>query len=247
MSNSFISGLIRRQSTISFLSFVAALSALVFYYLYEGFYLRRDPNLGWCDDMVMFCSLASIVLGFSSIIYSKTKGIGLSKQHALIFIGFAFLGIIFILSTTMQMRIYRLHQVQMHSKLDKIHNAINVYCKRHDGLLPDAQHWNDLLLQYDKNLVIDDFKYPSGNYGIFIFAFNENLSGKKLADIPRETVLIVESQGGWNYAGNKERIMKDLWGTKAEAWVLDVSGNAYLAKTHYSSPAIDQLNWEQAN
>ena len=82
------------------------------------------------------------------------------------------------------------------------------YAKVHEGCLPVAERWCDLLIEHNQNLTEEDFRHPKP--GIFRlkgeshFAFNKNLSGMRLADIPDDVVLIFEADGDWNLNGTGE-------------------------------------------
>jgi hypothetical protein len=52
------------------------------------------------------------------------------------------------------------------------------------------------------------FKYDSSKEGICNYAFNRNLSGLRLDNIPYNTVLIFESEGNWNLSGTEELFRK---------------------------------------
>ena len=50
----------------------------------------------------------------------------------------------------------------------------------------------------------DKFSYAFNFKGECQFAFNKNLSGMKLEDIPEDTVLLFEADGDWNLNGTSE-------------------------------------------
>jgi hypothetical protein len=86
------------------------------------------------------------------------------------------------------------------------------YAKAHDGCLPVAGRWCDLLMEHNKNLTKENFRHPQPE--IFRdtfnfkedcqFAFNKNLSGMRLADLPGNVVLLFEADGDWNLSGTSE-------------------------------------------
>ncbi|MFA6186551.1 MAG: hypothetical protein WC770_04980 [Phycisphaerae bacterium] len=82
--------------------------------------------------------------------------------------------------------------------------AIVEYAKDHDGYLPDANQWCDLLIEYAPNLSKENFKYDSSKDGVCNYAFNSVLSNAKLANISYNTVLVFESVGKWNLDGTEE-------------------------------------------
>ena len=80
--------------------------------------------------------------------------------------------------------------------------AIKGYAEDNNGYLPSADRWCDLLIEYDKSLTKDSFKHPKIDGAVI--AFNKNLSGKKLEDLPDDIVLLFVAYGGWNLSGDKE-------------------------------------------
>jgi hypothetical protein len=101
------------------------------------------------------------------------------------------------------------------------------YAEDNDGHLPAADRWCDELMEHNKNLTKDNFRHPLHkdvdkkdfklpplpfseafqSIGDCQYAFNKNLSGKRLADIPGNVVLIFEADGDWNMAGGPELLM----------------------------------------
>ena len=87
--------------------------------------------------------------------------------------------------------------------LDK---AISIYVKHHNGYLPDANNWGDELMKFAPNLSKDNFRHPEIKDAVI--AFNENLSGKKLEDLPEDIVLFFVAYGSWNLSGGEELFNK---------------------------------------
>ncbi len=79
------------------------------------------------------------------------------------------------------------------------------YAKDHDGYLPDANQWCDLLMEYNSSLTKNNFKHPRPDRlklkGDCHFAFNKYLSGMRLADVSDDVILLFESDGEWNLNG----------------------------------------------
>jgi len=86
------------------------------------------------------------------------------------------------------------------------------YAKDNGGRLPVADQWCDLLIEYNKNLTKENFRHPQPEIfgdifdfkGDCQFAFNKNLSGMRLADIPDDVILLFEADGPWNLNGTAE-------------------------------------------
>jgi hypothetical protein len=116
------------------------------------------------------------------------------------------------------------------------------YARDNNGYLPEASRWCDQLMEYNPELSKENFmhpqhpKLPKENYkftapenfrdifnfkGEVQFAFNKNLSGKHLADIPGDVVLIFEADGDWNLSGAEE-LLKTRYREKGYITILFV-------------------------
>ena len=86
--------------------------------------------------------------------------------------------------------------------------AIIRYAKDHGGLLPPAETWCDELMAHDNTLTKSSFAHPDREgynlSGACSYAFNSNLGGKRLSDIPDHVILLFEADGGWNLNGTGE-------------------------------------------
>lgn len=89
-----------------------------------------------------------------------------------------------------------------------LEQALLKYAKDNNGFLPNADNWCDELLRNNPDLKTDNFKFPKPERynlkGDCQFAFNRNLSGKRLKDIPGNVVLLFEADGDWNLNGTSE-------------------------------------------
>jgi len=88
--------------------------------------------------------------------------------------------------------------------LSKLGAEIRTYAKAHDGYLPAATKWCDLLIENNKSLPKDIYKCPSAKHGTCNYAFNKNLDGLRLAAVPDTVVLLFEADEGWNLTGGVE-------------------------------------------
>ena len=86
----------------------------------------------------------------------------------------------------------------------KLGAEIRTYAKAHDGYLPAATKWCDLLIEHNKSLPKDIYKCPSAKHGSCNYAFNKNLDCLRLADVPDTVVLLFEADEGWNLTGGVE-------------------------------------------
>jgi prepilin-type processing-associated H-X9-DG protein len=82
--------------------------------------------------------------------------------------------------------------------------AVRMYANDHNNQLPPAATWCDAVQIYVGNPKV--FRCPADPDRRSAYAFNAKLDGKKDNEIDPQTVLIFESQAGWNGAGGAERL-----------------------------------------
>jgi hypothetical protein len=89
---------------------------------------------------------------------------------------------------------------QAHMK--RIGQALQTYAAAHNDQLPDAAHWVDELLPMIGDAGV--LRCPADKTaGRSSYAFNAKLSGRKLNELPRETVLLYETaQAGAKPSGS---------------------------------------------
>ncbi|MHC4575305.1 MAG: hypothetical protein ACYS76_14430 [Planctomycetota bacterium] len=96
--------------------------------------------------------------------------------------------------------------------LELLGKELRKYAEAHGGYLPVADQWCDSLIENNTELTEDHFRHPqpeilAGMFdfkGTCQFAFNRNLSGLPVADLPHDVVLIFEADGDWNLNGTGE-------------------------------------------
>lgn len=188
---------------------LAVVSFLVF-----GAFVAVGANLGYLlipsffgFPLAFIISIVTIILCFfSTRIFSKTFLIAciafiLSGLPALL-LG----GVFFVAAPARKAR----EKANMGTyNLRVLGKSLKQYTKTHNGYLPDANSWCDqLLADKELRLTIENFSHPKkeelGFKGKIQFAFNKNLGGKRLADIPGDVVLIFEADGDWNLNGSAE-------------------------------------------
>lgn len=94
------------------------------------------------------------------------------------------------------------------ANLELLGEKIKQYAKEHGGKLPDATRWCDMLTENYKELLRDNFINPKETNNVCHFAFNNNISGSLLDDLPEEVVLLFEAKGKWNLNGNSDLVRK---------------------------------------
>lgn len=103
--------------------------------------------------------------------------------------------------------------------MQKIKKAITVYADKNQGRLPDANRWCDSLMEYDKDLTKETFKIIASDQFECGIAFNKNLSGLKLLDIPGNVVLLFEAKGRWNLTGSNDLLSMT---NKDRRWIISI-------------------------
>jgi len=154
---------------------------------------------------------AGLVLGIIAlfaILIARTYWWGLIPAIVSILIGGAVVWINFQIA----MHVQRRHEILKNEigdyNLKLLGDSLIKYAKDNSGCLPDAAHWCDSLMKHNKELTKENFKHPNPKVfqlkGECHFAFNKNLSGMQLGDIPGDVVLLFEADGGWNLNGAAE-------------------------------------------
>ncbi|UCF43564.1 MAG: hypothetical protein JSV99_01150 [Planctomycetota bacterium] len=124
--------------------------------------------------------------------------------------------------------------------LNELGKAIMAYSKDNDGYLPTADRWCDLLLEHDANLPQDFFTCPATRGQNCSYAFNRNLGGLRLADVPGDAVLVYEAGGGWNTAGTAELLTVNHPNGRTFVLLADGDVRLYRAEKLIKEP----LCWE---
>lgn len=99
--------------------------------------------------------------------------------------------------------------------LNVLGNTLIQYAKNNNNnRLPLSENWCDVLMEYNEELTLDNFKHPqaekTGRTGEFHYAFNPELSGSDIRDISGDTILLFEADGSWNLAGKSELIKNHI-------------------------------------
>lgn len=134
-----------------------------------------------------------------------------------------------------------------------IKETVFEYVEDNNGFLPEADRWCDILMEYDKSLIREDFKNPEILEGDCDIAFNKHLSGLKLSDVPGDVVLLFSANGEWNLNGGEElfrssfRKNKDLYfkyiilaNGEIEPFMFDAKFMYFVTISEESEP----LRWE---
>ena len=108
-----------------------------------------------------------------------------------------------------------------HQNLEMLSVSLAMYAQEHDGLLPPAERWSDCLDAWSRSYPLE-YSAPV-NPLLFVcpeapglrsgYAFNRALGGLSMGDIrktphPERTVMLFESDLGWNGTGGPESLVK---------------------------------------
>lgn len=159
--------------------------------------------------------------------------------------------ILFLLTPALNRWVYRDDRAYMACKnrLEILHLAFVEYAANHEGRLPPVDRWCDLIKPYlpdGENQVETLFRCPSDaskDKGLASYAMNARLSNTLLSQLPKDTVLLFESQPGWNRTGGSEDLYFEnhrFWPDIYDCGILHADGMAYLVNKNRIPP----LRWE---
>jgi len=165
--------------------------------------------LGFCG----ITAIAGLILGIAAQVKINKSG-GRLKGSGLAIGGIVVSGIMLLLSLLIGAGLLlpalaRLKQNVQSSNCDnnarQVALAIRLYADENDGKCPPAVNWCDAILN---NLPgPETFKCPQRPGEKSGFALNAKIAGKTLSSIPPDTVLIFESDAGWNSTGGRESLL----------------------------------------
>ena len=115
-----------------------------------------------------------------------------------------------------------------------------MYADNNKGQLPSGPDWCDTVQKYVRNEKA--FQCPGGNRNQRChYAFNSQLSGVKTKSVtsPAQTVLLFESDGGWNASGGIELMVKKSRHQRAMSLVF-VDGHSEIVR----ESRLQAVRWE---
>lgn len=151
---------------------------------------------------------ASFIVGISACVFiaKKNELKGYCYAIAPICIGFVVTLVMFTMVFNVISRRHYEKRNTARYNMRRLGYAIYKYSEVNNGYLPSAEHWCDLLMDFDKSLSEDNFKHPK--FPERVIAFNKNLDGLLLADVPEDVVLFFEANSGWNLSGGPALLTK---------------------------------------
>jgi prepilin-type processing-associated H-X9-DG protein len=97
------------------------------------------------------------------------------------------------------------NSIQCMNNMKQLNLGVIMYANDNKDLFPTGAKWCDLIMPYEQ--ASQPFVCPQGKPGQRShYALNAKLVGRELKDVmaPSETVLVFETDGGWNLAGGRE-------------------------------------------
>jgi hypothetical protein len=115
--------------------------------------------------------------------------------------------------------------------------AVRLYADENEGKCPSAVNWCDAIVN---NLPEPEaLRCPQRRGEKSGFGFNAQLAGKTLSSIPGDTVLIFESEGGWNSSGGPQAVVSRP--PHRNTWIFGFADGNTRAVGRDELP---QLRWE---
>lgn len=92
-----------------------------------------------------------------------------------------------------------------HNHIEQLSSAMHQYVLAHDEKFPAAESWSDSIK--GRLSSTNAFTCPLSPENSCAYAFNSQLAGKKLGEINPMTVMIFESDAGWNGSGGQDQMV----------------------------------------
>ncbi len=195
----------------------------------------------------MLTALPALICGIIGLVkISKSKGQLKGTGLAITGIVLPSVSVIFILPMMLAILMPALarvkalaHKTMCSTNLSIISNAMMDYTANHNDMYPPAYNWCDVLIK-DCNVSPKQFCCPASNAaeGQSSYAININVAGKKVSEVPPDTVLLFETTPAANPAGGPEILSTD------NHW--DDGCNILFADCHVKfvkPPELSNLRW----
>ena len=244
-------------SNLAIVSFTSLMTLLFMYLLlmiWSSFV--EEINIPGLDIAIFFISVVvpiiALVLGLISFIQikcSKKKLKGTWLSVASIIISLLLIMFIFLLMPQLgRASPSMIRSLRCRRNLRELGAAIIAYANEHDGYLPTADKWCDLLVtKADVNP--KSFLCPESDaeMGKSSYAFNKNIAGMKHSEIQRkkwqnqDIVLLFETEPGWNQVGGSELLNMDNheWHDWKMCNILFADGHVFVG-----AKDLETLRWE---
>jgi hypothetical protein len=178
-----------------------------------------------CFNLFLICFPVSFVLGIVGF-FRKDSKVGV---YAILSVIIGGLFTLFMLLFFFLVRVHLFTNTYTSKyNLKLLGSALIEYSKDNNGCLPHAQKWCDLLVQHQPDLPKYAFTNRRKKPGKSYFAFNKNLDGLRLADVPGDVVLLFEARGDWNLAGGRELLETKRKYIRIDVLFVDQTIGAYF-------------------
>jgi type II secretory pathway pseudopilin PulG len=125
---------------------------------------------------------------------------------AVVFGGIALIGVLAAIAIPNFVRARQRAQAnQCERNMTLLAAAVRLYPTDHAGQLPAAATWSDAISNHVSSAT--SFACPADQTETCGYAFNRQLDGKKLSEVNSATVLLFESDGGWNGTGGETEVI----------------------------------------
>ena len=108
--------------------------------------------------------------------------------------------------------------------LERINLAVLLYAEKHNGIMPTASSWADLIKDKNPLILKEDFVTPMSysNFGIY---YNNALENKSLPSLKENTVVLFTAKGKWNSNGNIQYFREHS--SHRHVYVITINGEIY--------------------
>ncbi|MDB6109624.1 MAG: domain containing protein [Pedosphaera sp.] len=94
---------------------------------------------------------------------------------------------------------------QCENNMKQLANAVRLYTANHGDQLPPAATWSDAISNSVSSAT--SFACPADQDQTCAYAFNQQLDGRRLSEVNPATVLLFESDAGWNGTGGEPEVV----------------------------------------
>jgi hypothetical protein len=142
---------------------------------------------------------------------------------------------------TSLLRVPQPDSVMCATNVSGLGKAIYMYRNDHDGQYPTVDKWCDLLIMnYEVKLESLLCKGSDAKIGESSYALNKNIEGKNSSDIPKDTVILFETNFGKNPIGRDGTLGDREWYKS-----LNSLSERRDLKQHKHSEKVYKLRWNQ--
>jgi hypothetical protein len=208
---------VKQTSKLAIFSLLLALFPPTVLYLFLMFKINQHWKMVFLPFVALLSTGSLILAVLGSVCIASSKRVLGGYHYAVGAIIISMISLWFMWGSWSQVTISVPAGKTAVDNLQTLYNVICRYTEDNNGLLPTADRWCDLLMEYDEGLNAEHFSRHSKQkrhdlHRACHFAFNTNVSGLRLSDIPQDVVLLFEADGPWNLAGTSDLLDKRMSG-----------------------------------